>query len=217
MFCPKCHNWYNESMKYAAPAAGIAMAPDLPRPQGAVCAAADGPAPRGSQFSVPRGLPRPSRRWGAWQGLCSQHRGSAERIRVSPAAPFLTTATGVSPEQHRDWFSPSFQAGGDLPALRWDFSQDFGARLLLFLEVAPSVLNQSSGVRVLSKPAPGFSCCLSSEPPSPSQNCLQERAGGQETQPSLLVPLASVPPLGLYHGKLICCWVTFGHPDTFMA
>lgn len=44
-------------MKYPDLVAGIAIAGALPRPKRAVCAAADGPVPGGSQFSVSRARP----------------------------------------------------------------------------------------------------------------------------------------------------------------
>lgn len=42
-------------MKYPEPAAGIAIAGALPRPKRAVCAAADGPAPRAFSSLCPGG------------------------------------------------------------------------------------------------------------------------------------------------------------------
>lgn len=48
-------------MKYPDLVAGIAIAGALPRPKRAVCAAADGPVPGGSQFSVSRARPEASR------------------------------------------------------------------------------------------------------------------------------------------------------------
>lgn len=164
-------------MKYPERAAGIAIAGALARPKLSVSAAGDGPAPRGSQFSVSRGLPHPSRGWGAAQGLCFQRGVSAEPLRVSPATRYSHGRCHQS--NTRTDFPPVSRREGICQPSAGILARILGVRFLPFLEVAPLVLNQSSGAHVLPNPAPSFSCCRSPEPPSPSRKCRQEKVGDQ--------------------------------------